>query len=170
MANNTVIVSAQFGPYSPVIRFFQEIDSLYLLNNAFVIEEGANFPLRLFRSDVSKWVSGQAKVAGANNLLPLNAYVDAVAPLNQTVLQSTVYANAVITSAAFSSLDVTPRAGSKLLNTAQSLATITPGYEIPNPLLKLSFFRHSKAPSATLTESWVSSVKPIEGFSNIGAH
>jgi hypothetical protein len=170
MANNTVVVSAQFGPYSPVIRFFQEIDSLYLLKNAFVIEEGANFAMRLLRSDVSKWVSGQPKVAGVNNLLPVNAYIDAVAPLNKIVLQSTVYANSVISNSALSSLDVTPRPASKLLNAAPPLSTVESGYEIPNPLLKFSFYRHSKAQSAMLTENWASNLKPVEVLLNIGAH
>jgi pectate lyase len=170
MANNTLIVSAQFGPYSPVIRLDQEIDSLYLLNNAFVLEQGANFPMRLLRSGVSKWVSGRAKVAGANNVLPVNAYMDTVPPLNSISLQKTVYASSVISNAFMASLDVIPLNGSKLLNTALPLSTIAPGYEIPNPMLKLMFPLFSKRPISTQWESSFSKSKPSDSFSNIGAH
>jgi pectate lyase len=170
MANNTVIVSALFGEYSPVIRLDQEFDSLYLLNNAFVLEQGANFRMRLLRSGVSKWVSGQAKVAGSNNALPANAYMDNVAPLNTISLQSTVSANSFIANALMASLDVTPLDGSKLIGAALPLTTTASGYEIPNPLLKATFSGFSKRPIPTQLDSAVLKSRASESFTNIGAY
>jgi hypothetical protein len=170
LANNTLIVSALFGQYSPVIRLDQEIDSLYLLNNAFVWETGANFPMRLFRSGVSKWVSGRAKVAGLNNALPINAYMDTVPPLNTISMQSSTYSSSLIANASFPSLDITPLNGSRLLNVAQPLTTIALGYEIPNPMLKLMFVPLSKRPVSGHLENSFSEHKSEDTFHNIGAH
>ena len=169
MANNTLVVSALFGQYSPVIRLDQEIDSLYLLNNAFVLERGANFPMRLLRSGVSKWVTGRAKVAGSNNAFPLNTYMDTVPPLNTIFMQSIIYSSLVIANTTLSSLDVIPINGSRLLNMAQPLTTTTPGYEIPNPLLKLTFAPITKKPISGQLESSFSESKPADTFFNIGA-
>jgi hypothetical protein len=166
MANNTVIVGALFGEWSPVIRLDQEIDSLYLLNNAFVLEQGANFPMRLLRSGVTQWVSGQAKVTGSGNLLPTNGYMDTIAPLNTVSLQSTIYSSSVIFSSAIATLDVTPTAGSLLLNAAKPLTTMTPGYEIPNPLLQMRGVVVSKAPAEG---SAIPALVSDTAGSNIGA-
>jgi hypothetical protein len=166
MANNTVLVGAQFGEWSPVIRLDQDIDSLYLLNNAFVLEQGASFPMRLLRSGVSNWTSGQAKVTGANNMMPVNAYMDTIAPLNAVSLQSTTYSNSLITNASMASLDVLPSTGSRLLNVALPLTTIAAGYEIPSPLLQLLGVAISRP---QIEGAVIPALTSTSGGSNVGA-
>jgi hypothetical protein len=109
-------------------------------------------------------------VAGVNNVLPVNAYMDAVPPLNKIALQASIYSSSVITSASLTNLDITPNGGSKLLNAAQSLSTISQGYEIPNPLLKSRFPRFSKQPILMQPDLGIFSAKSNDTFLNIGAY
>jgi hypothetical protein len=139
MANNTIAVSKVFAEWSAVIRLDQEFDSIFLINNAFVLEEGANFPMRLFRNGVSNWVGGKPKVAGTNNVLPVRTIMDAGGPLQNIAFEATVLSNSVVANSTFTMLDLTPLAGGKLFGSAAPLSKISVGFEIANPLLELKY-------------------------------
>jgi hypothetical protein len=147
LSNNTVVVSALFGEYWPVIRLDDEIDSVYLKNNAFVWEQGASTPSRLFRAGVSKWTSGQPKVFGSNNALPSKVYMDTQAPLIGIKFNSTLVSEGQIRSAVMPSINVTPIAGSVLRTVGQAQSDTPVDYDIPNPLLNLTYIALSSPPS-----------------------
>jgi hypothetical protein len=164
LSNNTVVLSALFGEYWPVIRLDDEIDSVYLKNNAFVWESTATTPLRLFRAGVSKWTSGQVKVFGSNNALPSKVYMDTQAPLLGIKLNATSISEGQINSNQINSLNVTPTASSVLRSAGQLQSDTPVEYNIPDPLLSLNFVVPSAPPVEGSILKKIFSAKPYLGL------
>ena len=139
MANNTIVISKTLNQYDSVIRLSDELDSLYLLNNAFVREDASDVgPTRLFYNGVNKWVSGVAKVSGSNNIFPTKTYWDQNAPLSNTVFNGNLFVNSVFKSQSVLSFDATPASTTNETSMSTAMTTIEAGYEIENPLTTLS--------------------------------
>jgi hypothetical protein len=133
MANNTIMISDNFGGNDPVMRLTFGFDSLYLLNNAFVREGGKALETRMFYIDVNEWVGGALKIAGTNNLFPVKASWNRQ---QMKLLNSTLHANGTEVGG-ISELDTVVRVGPGLAIAAAPLDTVAAGYEIPDPLLAI---------------------------------
>jgi hypothetical protein len=135
LANNTIILGADFGQ-APVIRLFQSIDSVFLVNNAVIRSGGSSDPVRLFRNEIepSAWASGRIKLAGVSNLLPPQSIID---PVPTHEWRMPLDGPALLRSTDLTAIDVTPQAGSVLINSATSLRDIEADYDIGDRLLIL---------------------------------
>jgi hypothetical protein len=78
LAHNTLLQGAAFTEYTPVLRFFGELDAVSVRNNVFARLDDANVgePLRLLRDD-ALWPSGGRRLEGSANWAPLGS--DAIA-------------------------------------------------------------------------------------------
>jgi hypothetical protein len=166
LANNSIVASKQFGEWGGFFRLDQELDSLYLLNNAFVMEEGTSAPLRLFRNGLDKWTSGIMKVAGAGNLFPNGTYMDIATSLKDLALPGSIYKGALVNSSNLGVLDLTPLSGSALMSGALPMTTSAAGFETATALTAMTFF----APKTRPTEGSPLVVNKVPSRSiNIGA-
>jgi hypothetical protein len=147
LANNTFVMGSTFGEWTAFIRLFQSLDSIYLVNNAFVRNDGSATPLLLFRNDIADadWVGGRIKIAGASNYMPPGS---SIAPANTAEWSGTLYGAGGVTNTAFGSVNTTPTGGSGLLATGASLSTMPAGYEVGNELTTLSYTAPPSAPTS----------------------
>ncbi len=152
LANNTIILGPDFGQ-APVIRLFQSIDSVYLINNAVIRSGGSTDPVRMFRNDIepSAWVGGCIKLAGVSNWLPPQSIIDP-APAHEW--RMSINGQALLRSMDMTAIDVTPQPDSALINGATSLRDIDSEYDIGDRLLVLERSIWPRAPvsGARLTE------------------
>lgn len=168
LANNTVFVGSGLdGAF--LIRLFQQLDAVYLLNNAFVRLGPGPSAVQLFRDDLSAsggWVSGRMKIAGDRNYLFTGIRMsDAVA----RGLQGTLSDEAVtVRSTAAGSPDAGVPAFSVLHRSGRPLSTVAPGFELPAPLLDLQWRAPERAPASG--RRLVPSGRIGERDMNIGAH
>lgn len=146
VANNTILVGDEFEK-SYVIRLFQELDSVYLVNNAVLRIGVSKKPLALFRDGISKegkWSSGVIKLAGNNNFFPsglsFSPGISSNWPANHVGDEPSV-------NTASGPLDLSKlQTSQNLLNKGASLLKMPAGYEIPKPIVNLEFFPPTTAP------------------------
>ncbi len=146
VANNTVLVGDEFDK-SYIIRLFQEIDSVYLVNNAILRIAASQKPLTLFRDGISKdgkWSSGVIKLTGNNNFFPRNL---SFAPGASSDWIANSVGEEQVLNTANGQLDLSKlHASPNLVNKGAPLSRMPAGYEIPKPILNLEFFPPTVAP------------------------
>ncbi|MEZ5465609.1 MAG: hypothetical protein R3F22_10385 [Lysobacteraceae bacterium] len=165
--HNTLIVGPSFDQYTPLIRWFDSLESAYLANNVFARIGGDTAPLRIQRDDAA-WVNGSIAVAGTNNWVPSGS--DSIAAgyfpddWTGTVFGSSNpgYANL----SGFDSLNLTVQAASDIDGAAGSDLDGPSGYEISNPMAPLDFIAPATAPVSGSPLSATPRVGPAD---NIGA-
>ncbi len=147
LANNTFVMGSAFGAWTGFIRLFQSLDSIYLVNNAFIRSDGSGTPLTLFRNDIADadWVGGRIKIAGNSNYLPPGSSVD---PAASAEWSGTLYGAGGITSPAFGAVDATPSSGSALAGVGASLSSTPVGYEVGDELVLVTDVAPAVAPAS----------------------
>ena len=165
--HNTLIVGSAFDQYTPVIRWFDSLESAYLANNVFTRINGDTTPLRIQRDD-AVWVNGSIAVAGANNWVPSgsNSIAAGYFPDDWT---GTVFGSGnpgYANLSGFDSLDLTVQAASDIDGTASADLDGPTGYEIPDPLAPLTFIAPATAP---MSDSALSATARVGTADNIGA-
>ena len=145
-ANNTFVLGPGFGQ-APVMRLFQSLDSVFLINNAFVRSPPSMEPVRLFRDEIAagSWVGGRIKLAGEKNLLPQRS---SIAPMNPAEWREVIHDPPQLRSATPGELDVRPREGSPLLKIGSSLSRMPADYDIGGALDHLAWQVWHQAPTA----------------------
>lgn len=165
LANNTFVFSEHFS--GPVIRLYDALDSLYLINNAFVRLRSSLAPLKLFRNDIAPdhWTSGSIKIGGRRNWYPAGTDVSpAGAAWDDNINGATPPGLAAVAS--YSELDLAPLPGSPLLAQGGSLGETPPGFEVPAPLTRLEY---APLPSPPLTGAPLPRRKRTTQSASIGA-
>jgi hypothetical protein len=146
LANNTILVGDEFEK-SYVIRLFQELDSVYLVNNAILRIGASKKPLALFRDGISKegkWSSGAIKLAGNNNFFPPSL---SFAPGATSEWTANSVGDEPTVNSASGQLDFSKlKTSQNLLNKGASLSKIPTGYGIPKPVVILEFSPPATAP------------------------
>ena len=165
--HNTLIVGSAFDQYTPVIRWFDSLESAYLANNVFTRINGDTTPLRIQRDD-AVWVNGSIAVAGANNWVPSgsNSIAAGYFPDDWT---GTVFGSGnpgYANLSGFDSLDLTVQAASDIDGTASADLDGPTGYEIPDPLAPLTFIAPATAP---MSDSALSAIPRAGTATNIGS-
>ena len=127
--NNTIIRRNANNDTPTVFRLFDGIDSLELHNNVIWREGGSS--VSLVRAVEADWLAGSAKVTGTNN------WIDGGFVLNPSNLPNTISGTITGSTPDFANLagyDLSPGAGSPLLNAGNPSPVSPAGYEIATPL------------------------------------
>ncbi|MBD8525673.1 hypothetical protein [Pseudomarimonas arenosa] len=71
IAHNTILQGSGFTQFTPVLRFFHELEAVSVRNNVFArfADSAANLPLRLVRDDAT-WTQGARLLDGESNWVP----------------------------------------------------------------------------------------------------
>lgn len=148
LANNTVLLGQKLDG-QPVIRLYQQLDSLYLLNNAFIALSGRAVAPRLVRDDLYQdngWVSGRMKIAGLRNYFHPDLRLD---DAYAGQLAASVRDRAVtLADLSASRPDASVPTLSVLQGTGRALTSSLAGYDIVDPLLRLDWMAPSSAPTS----------------------
>lgn len=156
--NNTVVVGSGFDEYTPVIRFYDEIDAFDASNNVFVRLGGGAF--RIIRDEAS-WVRGSPTIGGSKNWVP-TAASEVPSTWTSTLTGSTPGLTMTTT---LTSLNVSLAANSPLRAAGTASIAGTAGMEIATPLTTLAY-----QPSATRPTSFdVKRPRATEATPSIGA-
>ena len=125
--NNTIF--AGNARHAAVFRLFDGIESLEMHNNVIWREGGSS--VSLVRAVEADWLAGSAKVTGTNN------WIDGGFVLNPSNLPNTISGTITGSTPGFANLagyDLSPGAGSPLLNAGNPLPVSPAGYETATPL------------------------------------
>lgn len=167
---NTFVLSSKFANRaSPLVRLFQSIDSVQMINNLVVFAGSSQTPVWLFRDDIpaSDWVTGQPRTAGANNWLPSGTAVSVGSPAAWTGTLAGASNPGLTSIGSMNELDLRPDSGSALRGSGSSSTSIA-GFDVPSPLTVLS----ARAPfSAPASGQDLSAAAREAGTGvNVGAH
>jgi hypothetical protein len=142
-ANNTVVFpDTAFGQNTSAFRFFGELESVYLQNNAFVRSNGTGGLFERFFYDLTteygRWMNGTVQIGGANNYFPIGTNLKLANPFD---LVGSLFANNGFTDLRLTSLNVTPAQGSMLLGAAKSNLVVPEAFNIGGTPLEVLRFK-----------------------------
>lgn len=149
MVNNTFVQGPRFDQFTPIVRLFEAIDSVYFLNNVFVrAVDGGQQPFRLLRIDEIKWVSGRAKIAGHHNWLPAQTTLEGAAAAEWTRTIQGAANPGLNAIASNDTLDVSLQRDTPLWAAGAAADSSLPGYEIDNALTVIRYRPPAVQPAA----------------------
>ncbi len=160
--NTMVVVGDGWDVYTPLIRFFDEIDAFDAFDNVFFKVGGG--PVRLLRDDDATWLRGSQTIGGSHNWVPSES-TEIPAGFTDTV-SGTSPGFADITT--FAALDLAVTTDSPLRQAGTADTAGTAGMEIASPLL----IPNTEPPRQRPT-SWASMTaapRAPESQPTIGAH
>jgi hypothetical protein len=168
MVNNTLLFGEAFTDYTPAIRLYGAIDSIYLANNIF--HEISSAPtFRLWRNDVTEWVSGEIKLAGFNNWVPSGSDFGNDASRWPDGMTDTLFGDTpgFTSGSDFASLNLLPLAGGDVSASGLADNGGANGYAIDGALTTLDFQAPSQRP---VSGSILEAIPRTSSGWNIGAH
>jgi len=178
LVNNTVVLSSSFAT-APAIRLFHSLESLYLLNNAFVRQDAATQgAIRLVRDDITGaadpgygWVQRTAETAGRNNWLPTGSDISLTGSSAIVTLSGSLSGSSnpgLASLASFDTLDVNRAAGSSLTGAGAAIESSVPAaYQIPYRQVAVGFLAPPTRPAVGGTLLIRS--RPTGGATSVGA-
>lgn len=158
VVNNTIIRRNANNDTPTVFRLFDGIESLDFHNN--LIWREGNASLTLVRAVEAIWSNG-VRINGSNN------WIDSGFAFNPANLANTVTGTLTGSDPGFSNLgtlDLTPAAGSPLLNLGNPAPLTPDGFQISSPL-----FPPARQPQRALQSIGSAPLRPVNGPLDIGA-
>lgn len=171
LAHNTVLQGAGFNQYTPVLRFFHELQSVSVRNNVFarLADTAGALPLRLVRDDAT-WTQGSRHLEGERNWVPSGS--DSIA---EGYLPAEWQNTALATAPGFVSLnpagpDLALQADSSVADQPVAAASADGNFAIDRPLEAPAFRVPTVAPTsgASMTGFWTA--QAVQPQAHIGAH